>query len=70
MSSVSKEDQYNLIHGVKEKLGTPFVGRYKPKYDFVDKKVIAFVYRNENKSKARHKKNNSFKYFYFHKSDL
>jgi len=56
MSSVSKEDQYNQNHGIKEKLGTPFVGRYKPKYELVDHKSMAFVYRKEvNKPKLRKK---------------
>mmetsp|Transcript_31802 Transcript_31802/g.28160 ORF Transcript_31802/g.28160 Transcript_31802/m.28160 type:complete len:198 (-) Transcript_31802:47-640(-) len=59
MSSVSKEDQYNQIHGIKEKLGTPFVGRYKPKYELVDRKSTSFLYRKENKSKSIHRKSNS-----------
>lgn len=47
-SSVSKEDQYKQNNGIKEKLMIPSVGRYKPKYDLVDKKPIAFVYRKEH----------------------
>mmetsp|Transcript_14795 Transcript_14795/g.14686 ORF Transcript_14795/g.14686 Transcript_14795/m.14686 type:complete len:289 (-) Transcript_14795:16-882(-) len=61
MSSVSKEDQYNQIHGIKEKLGTPFIGRYKPKYDLVDKKSFAFKYRKQAKKKkiSFHKRSRS-----------
>lgn len=62
MSSVSKEDQYNQLHGMKEKLSIPPVGRYKPKYELVDKKQPMFVYRDEPKVKnIIHKKNNSVK---------
>ena len=43
MSSVSKDDQdRKVINKMKE---TPSVGRYKPKYDFVDKRSPVFVYR-------------------------
>ena len=62
MSSVSKEDQYNQIHGIKEKLSIPPVGRYKPKYELVDKKQSMFVYRNEPTTVIpNHKKANSVK---------
>lgn len=63
MSSVSKEDQYNQIHGVKEKLATPFIGRYKPKYDLVDKRPYAFKYRKGTKKRkiSNHKRCRSLK---------
>ena len=51
MSSVSKDDHdRKVINKMKE---TPSVGRYKPKYEFVDKRSSAFVYREEHKTKRR-----------------
>lgn len=60
MSSVSKEDQYKQNNGIKEKLMVPSVGRYKPKYEMVFKKPMAFVYREEHK-KRFHRKSHSMK---------
>ena len=46
MSSVSKDDQNRkVINKMKE---TPSVGRYKPKYDFVDKRPPTFLYHKEH----------------------
>lgn len=45
MSSVSKEDQHRIMYGIKEKLEKPGVGRYKPKYESVERKPMVFEYR-------------------------
>ena len=60
MSSVSKDDQNRkVINKMKE---TPSVGRYKPKYDFVDKRPPTFLYHKEH-AKRRPR---SFNKYNFH----
>jgi hypothetical protein len=61
MSSVSKEEMHIQQNNLKEKQSKPGVGRYKPKFELVDKKAACFVYRNTPKKKVSHKRTKSLR---------
>jgi hypothetical protein len=63
MSSVSKEEQHIRMNNIKEKMSKPGVGRYKPKFEMVEKKPKAFVYRKTPKKRvSNHQKSHSLQY--------